>query len=316
MSEQEKMPNNSGINSLLKRLSELLKNKEWFIMISVSFVVISAILFNTSDIQGTKPTFGHLASNTITPKSDANTPKQTQTSRYPWCDTDDIILPDGKQVWAACNVGASKASQYATCNDNKIVCPEEIAGKNFKWGNNNPYESGSTIESLTWANVWGAITNDPELMRGPCAEGYRVPSAQEIKSALSIRISEPFDPNAPWKPKDHEFRKDFQDYLKIPYRVWYTCISQIRWCELKPTSIWSSSYSYFWTRELSLVWDHHPVEFEHYFDKSNDSISLVNYRYQLEGDTRYYGAESDEDHTNTAKHAIPVRCIKDDTHSD
>jgi hypothetical protein len=64
--------------------------------------------------------------------------------------------------------------------------------------------------------VWGGISVDPELIRGPCEKGYHIPSPKDIKDLLSIHIPETYDPNSPWKPKYHDFSIDFRNYFKIP----------------------------------------------------------------------------------------------------
>jgi hypothetical protein len=46
----------------------------------------------------------------------------SSVSRYPGCDTDDIVLSNG-QVWSACNVGATKAGTGV-----------ESYGSYFQWG--------------------------------------------------------------------------------------------------------------------------------------------------------------------------------------
>jgi len=142
-------------------------------------------------------------------------------SRYPWCDMDDIVLPNG-QVWAACNVGASKAGTGV-----------ESYGSLFQWGRNVPFSSTGSVSTIQWpvsANAaklltdfvvwinkfwltpndnnlwWGSGTtalvvswvnsnnteaiysdlnsDNKKLMQGPCMEWYHIPTAKEWKNTI------------------------------------------------------------------------------------------------------------------------------------
>lgn len=246
-------------------------------------LIVSISLFSIFKTQGSK-SLKNSTNTQVAPSSNIQESDSIKPSRYPWCDTDDIVLPDGKQVWSACNVGASKASQYETCKDIKTACPEDIAGKSFRWGNNELYQSGSTILGSTGANAWGGINNDPKLVRGPCELWYHIPSIEEVKSAITITISEPYDPNNPWK-KDRPFMPEFQDYLKMPNKAWYKPTHYTYWGEIVQNN---TPTVYFWTRNLSEWWDHPPVKVELY----NKSVNV-------------------EEELSNNKDALPIRCIKD-----
>ena len=140
-------------------------------------------------------------------------PKEYTTfasSRYPWCDTNDIKV--GKFVIAACNVGASIASPEYYC---------ESAGQKFQRGNNygrayddtprtstnqisnpiHPFSSSTFIKEYSDratpsnSNLRGGNTNDwlttlpssladLEARKWPCAQWYHVPSQWEWNQLL------------------------------------------------------------------------------------------------------------------------------------
>ncbi len=138
---------------------------------------------------------------------------QTTSLSYPWCDTPDIVLGNG-QIWAACNVGATKAGTGV-----------ESYGSFFQWGRNLPFASTGSVKIITWpltlaeanstdaiivgrndqdwlishnSNLWGweetsttgayqtqSIQNQI-LMQGPCANGYHVPTYEEWKNMVDF----------------------------------------------------------------------------------------------------------------------------------
>lgn len=224
---------------------------------------------------------------------------EPKTSRYPWCDTDDIVLPDGKQVWSACNVGASKASLYAQCKSRE-TCSKDIVGSTFFWGNNQPYEKGMKPSFLTGANVWGWVTNDPELMRGPCETWYHVPSEEDITNAISNsnRLPVAFDPNDP-RDKSRDFKYDFPEYIKFPAAGWVEA-----WAEESPLNydrdIWYRGR--FWLRTKRLQYDH----WEPLVGNIQTTV-LIKWT-----DTRYIGVSQFPNGYET----LAVRCIKDTAPSD
>lgn len=140
-------------------------------------------------------------------------------SRYPDCDTDDIVLTNG-QRWAACNVGATTA--YAGQAYPSGMAPTEAQkaylGAFFQWGRNDDVTATAPISAkaatgttadgvghtdfiaadvapLDWIvapddSLWGgagttsaagtfASKGRPAAMKGPCPAGYHVPTAKE-----------------------------------------------------------------------------------------------------------------------------------------
>lgn len=64
---------------------------------------------------------------------------------YPGCDTPDITLTNG-QIWAACNVGASKAYKTQALPSINAPTAEEktYLGSYFQWGRNDDVTEGPT----------------------------------------------------------------------------------------------------------------------------------------------------------------------------
>ncbi len=157
-----------------------------------------------------QPVESNNTTTSITPPISSST-----ASRYPGCDTDDIVLSN-RQVWAACNVGASKAGTGV-----------ESYGSLFQWGRNVPFASTGTITTTTWpitlatANattnyivikpnlntntydwlstrddiLWWSISDidtyatatpaNQAKMQWPCATWYHVPTYKEVRETES-----------------------------------------------------------------------------------------------------------------------------------
>lgn len=159
----------------------------------------------------------------------------TATSvKYPGCADSDITLANG-QVWAACNVGATRAfvpgtDAVATCTNTVSDCNASnraYLGGYYQWGRNDNLapDTGSTTTlapagtlaggvghakyiqrsgiTYDWiatgnADLWGgsgmtdsagtyatATAAQKAFMKGPCSEGYHVPTSVEWQSAVN-----------------------------------------------------------------------------------------------------------------------------------
>lgn len=134
--------------------------------------------------------------------------------KYPWCNTNNIVLPNG-QSWAACNVWSNIAGTGSSSY-----------GSMFQWGRNVAFPSSWTITTTSWPltaasasattsfiisltnpfdwltsqdhNLWGGATTtdttgyyqtvsstDKTKMQWPCAIGYHVPTMKEWCDAIT-----------------------------------------------------------------------------------------------------------------------------------
>ena len=154
------------------------------------------------------------------------------TTRYPWCDMDDIIL--WSYTIAACNVGSSTAGiesvsygdyfQFwksdttitnATYNNGDWKSPGGTDGGSANdWG---VYDS--TKNSATFANSSSA---DQGKMQGPCESGYHVPTYAEWNDMYSS--------GSWWSTPS-----DMQNTLKLPYPWLKSSLGSLSY-------VWSSWY--------------------------------------------------------------------------
>lgn len=110
---------------------------------------------------------------------------KAEISRYPWCSKDDIVLSNG-QVWAACDVGSSKAWE---------------AWEKFAWGSMNGYKDPGAISDKSWpANDWNE--KDPQ---GPCRNGYHIPSKVEVEKAKVSNLGKNPKDDILWIWKDKNY---------------------------------------------------------------------------------------------------------------
>ncbi len=192
-------------------------------------------------------------------ESDSNTIVE-ENSRYPGCDTDDIILDNG-QVWSACNVGVSKAGTGIASY-----------GPFFQWWRNTadftpaiqyPYDWQARNDRSWWVTAMAGIDfsngtyvsdadNDLLLMRWPCESGYHVPTLPEWEIAQSA-----FFGSGNQNPENGAYT--LQNILYLPL-VWMkttafwtvtgTWISGVYWTsnsfsyQLVDISLWYLSYSF------------------------------------------------------------------------
>ncbi len=90
-------------------------------------------------------------------------------TRYPGCDTDDVVLSNG-QVWSACNAGATLAYTGATILDgtgsvsDTNLAIRNILGGYFQWGRNDNVAPEGT-PTTTLAST-GAVGHSDFIMNG------------------------------------------------------------------------------------------------------------------------------------------------------
>ncbi len=127
------------------------------------------------------------------------------SKRYPWCDTDDIVLDNG-QVWAACNVGAPVAYSGTVVNGANVpLATTDQIGRFFQWGEMYGWDSEGTSsgdniayplnskfppEDAFYSTVTDTAVGGSDRwwvtgsMQGPCATGYHVPNESDWTETL------------------------------------------------------------------------------------------------------------------------------------
>jgi uncharacterized protein (TIGR02145 family) len=183
-------------------------------------------------------------------ESDTNTIVE-ENSRYPGCDTDDIVLDNG-QVWSACNVGATKSYKEVDAtqlNSWLPVTDTSIAGRYFSWGELDGwwYNSGwyihdtilhysdvpliilvkdvSLRNSLSYYNTWSAHDDwwENEVKKWPCDTGYHIPSEIEWVQACTYLTETDCTHNASFAGFQRSL--DMQVWLKLApggIKIWPT----------------------------------------------------------------------------------------------
>lgn len=218
-------------------------------------------------------------------------------SRYPWCDTKDIIMCDWKNSWivvAACNVWAKYAGTYKDCVITSSVpyvddknCSSDYLWAHFQWWNNYPfkiedsplisdtklsidwywnwkfYENNVFITSSDYPYSW-SIKSNTDLWswnnnRWPCANGYRL-----FSQAESVKMNELW---SAWvgagRPKA-EFKDDFLFPLlgSRHFRNWNL------------DSIWKVWH--YWTSDIYDSWQSYYILFDNWsfrWEKNNRSYA-------------------------------------------
>lgn len=183
--------------------------------------------------------------------------------KYPWCDISDIKI--GEQIWAGCNVWASKSY-------NKQPIPnDEIPDSNvlkfiwwyYQWWKNDSSRSNeNTGNKWDWQirddDAWWDTTATQESRKWPCARWYHVPTKWEWE----IAIKETWD----WYK--------LRTILKLPFG-WVRVNEKLYPYMWSQWQYWTSTTS----KNLSiyLIFDSNKVEFKRrlYFKTDKTQVSRL-----------------------------------------
>lgn len=140
---------------------------------------------------------------------------ETQWSRYPECDTDDIVLKNG-QIWAACNIWATKAFRNMNDSAPDTITPDydQSTWRIFFWGSN-----------FWWDTKWVGKANNTYYKNG---------IVDTSKVSLSEPVNYKFLPDKTRYIGSMKYYETFTDWngsgnIQWPCATWYHIPSADEW---------------------------------------------------------------------------------------
>jgi uncharacterized protein (TIGR02145 family) len=162
-------------------------------------------------------TGGNIPVTIINNTTQSSTAVATTNKRYPGCDTDDIKLSNG-QVWAACNVGATKAGtgveSYGSYfqwgrNTNNFTITADVFLNHFNWQSNTNWGGNTTTQS-GW--IYSELSStDSTAMQWACSTWYHIPTNKEWGIAFTS-----IDPTIQFPSVISQINSSISSILKIP----------------------------------------------------------------------------------------------------